>query len=73
MNTGAKIRRAREAKGLSRFELCRKVGISPSWLRNIEVNNSSINLMDAALIAKFLDVRIEELVGDSIEELVGEE
>lgn len=53
---GKRIKQARQAKGLSQMELAEAVGISVSFLSNIEVGRQSMNIRTLIAISDILDV-----------------
>lgn len=53
---GKRIKQARQAKGLSQMELAESVGISVSFLSNIEVGRQSMNIRTLIAISEILDV-----------------
>ena len=53
---GKRIKQARQAKGLSQMELAEAVGISVSFLSNIEVGRQSMNIRTLIAISDALDV-----------------
>lgn len=59
---GENIRRVRLDKGFTQDELCRKLGIDPSYLSNVESGNKNPTLATIEKIAKALDVSIDELM-----------
>ena len=61
MNQGDKVRKYRRQKGLSQEQLGELVGFSQSKISKIE-NGDWDSLSDLRLIAKALEVPIEELV-----------
>ena len=53
---GKRVKQARQAKGLSQMELAEAVGISVSFLSNIEVGRQSMNIKTLIAISDTLDV-----------------
>ena len=53
---GKRIKQARQAKGISQMELAEAVGISVSFLSNIEVGRQSMNIRTLIAISDTLDV-----------------
>lgn len=60
---GPHVRRAREAAGLSQAALARRIGISPSYLNQIERNQRPLTLRVLALLRDALGVDLD-VVGD---------
>ncbi len=65
---GERIRKYRRQKGLSQEQLGELVGFSQSKISKIE-NGDWDSLSDLRLIAKALDVLIEELITDRSDEV----
>lgn len=61
MRIGNKIRRLREAKGLSQENMADGLGMSPTGYGNIERNKNDINVEKLQKIAGLLGVKIEEI------------
>ena len=53
---GKRVKQARLAKGMSQMELAEAVGISVSFLSNIEVGRQSMNIKTLIAISDTLDV-----------------
>ena len=53
---GKRVKQARQAKGMSQMELAEAVGISVSFLSNIEVGRQSMNIKTLIAISDTLDV-----------------
>ena len=53
---GKRVKHARQAKGMSQMELAEAVGISVSFLSNIEVGRQSMNIKTLIAISDTLDV-----------------
>ena len=53
---GKRIKQARQAKGMSQMELAEAVGVSVSFLSNIEVGRQSMNIRTLIAISDVLDV-----------------
>ncbi len=53
---GQRIKQARQAKGMSQMELAEAIGISVSFLSNIEVGKQSMNIRTLIAISDILDV-----------------
>lgn len=53
---GKRVKQARQAKGLSQMELAEAIGISVSFLSNIEVGRQSMNIKTLIAISDTLDV-----------------
>ena len=64
---GKRIRYFREKNGLSQYDFSDKTGISRSYISRIESGESSLSLDYLVLIAKGLNVSIEELLKESLE------
>jgi len=62
MNIGQRIRKAREAKGITQVELARTIGISPQQMYRIETGRSNPSFKTLSLIAKALGISEEELL-----------
>ncbi|MGC2457934.1 MAG: helix-turn-helix transcriptional regulator [Gallionellaceae bacterium] len=62
MNIGSAICLARKNLGLSKKELAKRVGISPSAITRIENGDRSLSLKVAQDIAKVLGFRLSQLV-----------
>lgn len=67
MNQGEKVRKYRRQKGLSQERLGELVGFSQSKISKIE-NGDWDSLSDLRLIARVLEVPIEELITDHSDE-----
>ena len=67
MNQGEKVRKYRRQKGLSQERLGELVGFSQSKISKIE-NGDWDSLSDLRLIARVLEVPIEELITDCSDE-----
>ena len=67
LNQGEKVRKYRRQKGLSQERLGELVGFSQSKISKIE-NGDWDSLSDLRLIARVLDVSIEELVREETED-----
>ena len=65
---GDKVRKYRRQKGLSQEQLGAMVGFSQSKISKIE-NGNCDSLSDLKLIAKALEVPIEELITDHSDEV----
>lgn len=61
---GARVRKARELKGMPRRVVCEKSGVSPRYLAQLEMGEGNISIGLLQRIAVALDHRIEWLVGD---------
>lgn len=64
---GQKIRKIRKAHGLSQEEIAEKVNISTTHMSHIETGNTKLSLPVLVEIAKVLDVRADDLLGDGKE------
>ena len=53
---GKRVKQARQEKGMSQMELAEAVGISASFLSNIEVGRQSMNIKTLIAISDTLDV-----------------
>jgi transcriptional regulator with XRE-family HTH domain len=67
MNIGKKVRRHREAKGLSQDDLALRLNVTQGTISNIESDKSIPNSLLLNKIAKELEVDINELLNDSIQ------
>ena len=67
----AKIRQYREEKGMSQIELAKACGYtSRSWASKIENGDRIPNTIDLFKIAKALDIKASDLMGNDIDEVV---
>ncbi len=66
MSIGDKVRRIRQAQGLSMRELARKVGVSPSLISQIERNQVSPSFSTLKGLAKALNEDPSSLIDDRI-------
>jgi transcriptional regulator with XRE-family HTH domain len=62
MSTGNRIQARREALGLSREDLAKRLGISALKLWRIETGRTAVKAHDLAAFAKGLRTKIEKLV-----------
>lgn len=62
---GACMKRAREAKGLTRFELAYRSGICLNTLENLENGVYSGTIATIRILAKKLKISIDEYVGNN--------
>ena len=62
---GQRIRKIRQARGLSQEKLAEKVGISTTHMSHIETANTKMSLSTFTEIATVLEVRTDELLYDS--------
>ena len=62
---GQKIRKFRKAQGISQEELAEKIGISTTHMSHIETGNTKLSLPVFIKIAAVLDVRTDDLLGNS--------
>ena len=62
---GERIKRAREAKGLSREDLARLVGIKVSTLRSIENQDFAPDVETAEKLEKILGIKLFQEVSDA--------
>lgn len=63
LRVGARVRRARELKGLPRRAVSEKSGVSPRYLAQLESGEGNISIGLLQRVATALDHRIEWLVG----------
>jgi transcriptional regulator with XRE-family HTH domain len=61
---GARLRRAREEKGLGLRELARRIGVSPSMLSQIETGKSEPSISTLFTIVSELSLPVNEIVFD---------
>jgi XRE family aerobic/anaerobic benzoate catabolism transcriptional regulator len=61
---GARVRRARELKGISRRVLSETSGVSPRYLAQLEAGEGNISIALLARVAEAVDHRIEWLVSE---------
>lgn len=62
---GQQIRKIRKAHGLSQEELAEKIDISTTHMSHIETGNTKLSLPVFVDIAAALDVRTDDLLGNS--------
>ena len=62
---GQQIRKIRKAVGMSQEELAEKVNISTTHMSHIETGNTKLSLPVFVDIATVLEVRTDELLGNS--------
>lgn len=67
MNIGSNIKKIRKEKHILQKEF-KEIGISQSYLSEIESNKTSVTVEMAANIADFLGVHLYELLGLSVDE-----
>lgn len=58
---GDAVRKAREAKGISRERLASKIGVSSGTIERVEMNKGDVAATTAFLIAQELDVDLLSL------------
>ena len=66
---GGLIRERREAAGLSQADMARRLGISPSYLNQIESNQRSLTAVLLVDVARALRIEVAELSDDGSERL----
>lgn len=64
MNTGEKIKQAREKQDMSKAELHRKSGVAYSTIVDIERGNRSGNFETISVLAEALGVSLDSLRAD---------
>jgi transcriptional regulator with XRE-family HTH domain len=64
---GVNIKRLRETKGISLRELARKLGVSASFVSQIETNKSNPSLVTLKNIADALETTVGSLVGEDLD------
>jgi|SRR5690554_393461 len=65
MKIGSKIKRLREAKGITQRDMEDLLGVSHGTYCNWESDLHEVKLSKVPVIAKILDVDVKELLGDS--------
>lgn len=61
---GARVRRLREARGLTRTDLARQSGVTKDTIRSIETGRTRTNIVTAEALAEGLAVPLSTLFGD---------
>ena len=61
---GARVRSLREARGLTRKELCRRAGIAPATLKDVENGRARTSISTAEALAEGLGIPAIALFGD---------
>ena len=59
---GENIRRIRLEKDMTQGDFCRKLGVDPAYMSNIESGNKNPTLSTITKIAVALDVSVDELM-----------
>jgi transcriptional regulator with XRE-family HTH domain len=57
------LKKRREAKGLSRFELAKRSGTSPNTIYDIEMRGTATSVTNAINLARALGTTVEDLMG----------
>lgn len=65
-NVGSRVRAARERGGVTQLTLGQKIGLTRSSIANLERGYQRIPLHVLALVADALDVRLLDLIPDSL-------
>ena len=66
VDVGERIKKARQAAGLTQVALAKKMNISRSYISDIESNRHSVNISTLQMFAEALHVDIAEFVGNGI-------
>ena len=66
VDIGKRVKKARQAAGLTQVELAKKINVSRSYIGNIEQNRHASSLATLQMIAEALHVDIAEFVGDGV-------
>lgn len=64
VDVGERVKKARQAAGLTQMELAKKINVSRSYIGNIEQNRHASSIATLQLIADALHVDISEFVGN---------
>ena len=64
VDVGKRVKKARQAAGLTQVELAKKINVSRSYIGNIEQNRHASSVATLQLIADALHVDIAEFVGN---------
>ena len=64
VDVGKRVKKARQAAGLTQVELAKKINVSRSYIGNIEQNRHASSVATLQLIAEALHVDIAEFVGN---------
>ena len=64
VDVGERVKKARQAAGLTQLELAKKINVSRSYIGNIEQNRHSSSIATLQLLADALHVDIAEFVGN---------
>ena len=59
---GKNLKRIRTEKGITQGDIVRKLGVSRSFISNIENGKTNPTLSTISKLARALDVKIEELI-----------
>lgn len=66
VDVGERIKKARQAAGLTQAELAKKINFSKSFIGDIERNRHSSNISTLQIIAEALHVDVAEFVGNGV-------
>ena len=68
MTFGENLKRIRKEMKLTQAEIAKEIGISQSYIADIERNRKNISLAVVLRIAKGLNISVNELINDDIKQ-----
>lgn len=68
MTFGENIKRIRKDMNITQEEMAKRIGISQSYIADIERNRKNISLAVIMKFSKGLNISINELINDDIEQ-----
>ena len=68
MTFGENLKRIRKEMKLTQAEMAKEIGISQSYIADIERNRKNISLAVVLRIAKGLNISVNELINDDIKQ-----
>lgn len=64
MNIAENITKLREANGISKSELARRLEVAPSMVTQMEKGTKTVSLQAAAAMTKIFNCKIDDLIGE---------